>query len=190
MESKAAASDRTSGRKHSSRGELPHGLPATLPNRPAGSRAPTMPPNPTPEVPKQGNKRPHDDEITALPNEDEPSEPPWKKKKKKKSKDKPQDKPSAPEVPDDRAHPGTSAAEPEVTAEKSVPAPAPPKIPEKETEVPKKKKKKKKQKEAGLEKFQALEREAKAKAMAKIRHRKLQRGARLSGYQRLPESPS
>ena len=69
-------------------GELPHGLPATLPDHPGKDEMSSIPPDPTPEAPKRDNKHPHDDddEITEVPNEDKLAEPP-KKKKKKKNKD-------------------------------------------------------------------------------------------------------
>ena len=96
-----------------------------------------------------------------------------KKKKKKKSKDKAKEKVTHPEVPDDRARPGSSSAKPEETTE-PVPAADPSGVPDEETEQPKKKKKKKDKKDPSLEKFQLLEREAKAKEMARDVHRKLQ----------------
>ena len=100
--------------------------------------------------------------------------PPKKKKKKKKSKDKAKEEVPHPEVPDDGACPGSSSAKPEDTTE-PMPATDPSGVPDEETEQPKKKKKKKKdKKDPSLEKFQLLEREAKAKEMAKDVHRKIQ----------------
>ena len=177
-ESQAAVSDRTTGKERGSGRGLPHGLPATLPNPPGGDGMPTVPSDLTPEAPRWGTKCPHDDdddEITELPNEDEPAGPPMKKKKKKKSKDKPKDEVPVPEAQDDGARPSTSTAEPEVVAEESMPVPASSKFPAEETKVPRKKKKKKqKKKEANLEKFQLEQWEAKAKEMAKVKHRKIQ----------------
>ena len=85
-EDQAAVPDQTSSKERSSGGELPHGLPATLPNRPGEDEMPPIPTDPTPEAPKRDNKHPHDDddEITEVPNEDKPAEPPKKKKKKNK----------------------------------------------------------------------------------------------------------
>ena len=55
----------------------------------------------------------------------------------------------------------------------------------KETKAHKKKKKQKK--DAGLEKFRLEQREAKAKEMSKIKHRKLQREQDFRGRSELPE---
>ena len=76
-------------------------------------------------------------------------------------------------VQDDGACPRD--AEPEVVAEESTLALAPPGIPEGDTEIPKKKKNKKQKKGADLEKVREEELEAKAKEMAKAKHRRLQR---------------
>ena len=62
--------------------------------------------------------------------------------------------------------------EPKDVADEATPALAPTEVPAKETTVPKKKKKQKK--DAELEKFRLEQREAKAKEMSKIKHRKLQ----------------
>ena len=88
-EGQAAVPDRTSGEERGSGGELPHGLPATLPDQPGKDRMPTVPKDPTPEALKWDNKHPHDDddEITEVPDEDKLAKPPKKKKKKKKNKD-------------------------------------------------------------------------------------------------------
>ena len=88
-EDQAAVPDRTSSKGRGSGGELPHGLPATLPDRPGKDGMPAIPTDPTPEAPKRDNKHPHDDddEITEIPDEDKSAEPPKKKKKKKKNKD-------------------------------------------------------------------------------------------------------
>ena len=85
-EDQAAVPDRTSGKEHGSGRELPHGLPATLPDRPGKDGMPTVPTDPTPEAPKWDNKRPHDDddEITEVLDKDKLAEPPKKKKKKEK----------------------------------------------------------------------------------------------------------
>ena len=61
-EDQAAVPDQTSGKGRSSGRELPHGLPATLPDRPGKDGMPTVPMDPTPEAPKWDNKRPHDDD--------------------------------------------------------------------------------------------------------------------------------
>ena len=72
-------------------------------------------------------------------------------------------------------HPGSSSAKPEKAVE-STPAADPSGILDEGTEQPKKKKKKKKdKKDPDLEKFRLLEQEAKAKEMARVVHRKLQR---------------
>ena len=173
LEDQAAAPDQTSGKGSGSGGELPHGLPATLPDRPGKDGMPSVPTDPTPEAPKQSNKRPHDDddEITEVPNEDKPAEPPKKKKKKKKNKD-PKEAVPTWEGEDDGTHPSTSAVEPEDVANEATPVPASTEVPAEETKAPKKKKKQKK--DAELEKFRLEQREAKAKEMSKIKHRKLQ----------------
>ena len=57
-ENQAAVSDRTSGKGRGSGGELPHRLPATLPDRPGKDGMPTVPTDPTPEAPKRDNKHP------------------------------------------------------------------------------------------------------------------------------------
>ena len=61
-EDQAAVPDWTSGKERGSGGELPHGLPATLPDRPGKDEMPPIPMDPTPEAPKRDNKRPHDDD--------------------------------------------------------------------------------------------------------------------------------
>ena len=88
-EGQAAVPDRTSGKERGSGRELPHGLPATLPDRPGKDGMPTVPTDPTPKVPKRDNKCPRDDDdkIMEVPDKDKPAEPPKKKKKKKKNKD-------------------------------------------------------------------------------------------------------
>ena len=84
-EDQAAVPDRTSGKGSGSGRELPHGLPATLPDRPGKDGMPTVLMDPTPEAPKWDNKRPHDDddEIMEVLDEDKPAEPPKKKKEEK-----------------------------------------------------------------------------------------------------------
>ena len=88
-EDQAAVPNQTSGKERGSGGELPHGLPVTLPDRPGKDEMLPIPTDPTPEAPKWDNKRPHDDddEITEVLDDDKPAEPPKKKKKKKKNKD-------------------------------------------------------------------------------------------------------
>ena len=85
LEDQAAVPDWTSGKGRGSGGELPHRLPATLPDGPGKDGMPTVPTDLTPEAPKRDNKCPHDDddEITEVLDEDKPAEPPKKKKKKK-----------------------------------------------------------------------------------------------------------
>ena len=170
----AKVSHRSSSWGQGSGTGLPYSLPATLPNLAAeeGISAKTL--DPAPAAPKQGKKHSHaddDDEIMEIPVEDEPVVPPKKKKNKDKSKEEVPD----PEVPDDGAHPGSSSAKPEETV-KPKPAADPSGDPDKGAKQPKKKKKKKKQKEdPDLERFRQQERENKAKEMAKIVYRKLQR---------------
>ena len=166
-EDPAAAPDWTSGKGHSSGGELPHGLPATLPDRPGKDGMPTVPMDPAPEVPKWDNKCPHDDddEITEVLDEDKPAGPPKKKKKKKKNKD-PKEKGE-----DNGAHPSTSTVEPEDVADEAMPVLASTEVLAEETKAPKKKKKQKKE-DAEVEKFRLEQREA--KEMSKDKHRKLQ----------------
>ena len=169
----AAVPSRTSGEERGSGGELPHGLPATLPDRPGKDEMPSIPTDPTPEAPKRDNKRPHDDddEITEVPNEDKPAEPP-KKKKKKKNKDSKEAVPTQKDE-DEGTQPSTSMVEPTDVADEATLALAPTEAPAEETTALKKKKKQKK--DAELEKFRLEQREAKAKEMSKIKHRKLQR---------------
>ena len=174
-EDQAAVPDRTSGKGSGSGRELPHGLPVTLPDRPGKDGMPTVPTDPTPEAPKRDNKHPHDDddEITEVLDEDKPAEPPKKKKKKKKNKD-PKEVVPTRKGEDDGTGPSTSMVEPEDVADEATPVPAPTEVPAEGTKAPKKKKKQKKE-DAGLEKFRLEQREAKAKEMSKVKHRKLQR---------------
>ena len=173
-EDQAAVPDRTSGKERGSSGELPHGLPATLPNQPGKDEMPPIPTDPTPEAPKWDNKRPHDedDEITEVPNEDKLAEPPKKKKKKKKNKDSKEAVPTRKDE-DEGTWRSTSTVEPKDAADEATLAPAPTEVLAEETTAPKKRKKQKK--DAELEKFRLEQREAKAKEMSKIKHRKLQR---------------
>ena len=151
-EDQAAVPDWTSSKEHGSGGELPHGLPATLPNRPGKDKMPPIPTDPTLEAPKRNNKHPHDDddEITEVPNEDKPAEPPKNKKKKKKNKDSKEAVPTQKDE-DEGTWPSTSTVEPKDVADEATPAPAPTEVLAEETTVPKKKKKQKK--DAKLEKF-------------------------------------
>ena len=173
-EGQATVPDRTSSEERGSGRVLPYGLPATLPDRPGKDRMATVPTDPTPEALRWDNKRPHDDddEITEVPDEDRPAKPPKKKKKKKKNKD---SKEAAPTRKDggDGAGPSTSMVEPEDVVDEATPVPASTEVPAEETKAPKKKKKQKK--DAELEKFWLEQREAKAKEMSKVKHRKLQR---------------
>ena len=175
-EGQAAVPDRTSGEVRSSGGGLPHGLPATLPDQPGKDKTPTVSKDSTPEAPKWDNKCPHDDddddEITEVQGKDEPAEPPKKKKKKKKNKDSKEAAPTRKDG-DDGAGPSTSMVEPENVVDEATLVPASTEVPAEETKAPKKKKKQKK--DADLEKFRLEQREAKAKEMSKIKHRKLQR---------------
>ena len=151
-EDQATAPDRTSGKGSGSGRELPHGLPATLPDRPGKDGMPTIPTDPTLEAPKWDNKRPydHDDEITEVPDEDKQAEPPKKKKKKNKNKD-PKEAVPTWEGEDDGTHPSTSMVKPEDVADEATPVPVPTEVPAEEIKAPKKKKQKKK--DAKLEKF-------------------------------------
>ena len=143
-EDQAAALDWTSGKGHCSGGELPHGLPVTLPDRPGKDGMPTIPTDPTPEAPKWGNKCPHDDddEITEVLDEDKPAEPPKKKKKKKKNKD-PKEVVQTRKGEDDGERPSTSMVEPEDVANKTMPVSTPTEVPAEGTKAPNKKKQKK-----------------------------------------------
>ena len=175
-EGQAAVPDRTSSEVRTSGGALPHGLPATLPDRPEKDKMPTVSKDSTPEAPKRDNKRPHhdddDNDITEVPGKDKPTEPPRKKKKKKKNKGSKEAAPTQKDG-DDGAGPSTLMVEPENVVDEATPVPASTEIPAEETKTPKKKKKQKK--DAELEKFRLEQREAKAKEMSKIKHRKLQR---------------
>ena len=127
-EYQAAVPDWTSGKERGSGGELPHRLPATLPNRPGEDEVPPIPTDPTPEAPKWDNKRPHDDDkITEVPNEDQPAEPSKKKKKKKKKKDSKEAVPTRKDE-DEGIWPSTSAVEPKDAANEATPARRPPKF--------------------------------------------------------------
>ena len=151
-EDQAAVPNRTSGKECGSGGELPHGLPATLPDWPGKDKMPPIPTDPTPEAPKWDNKRPHDDddEVTEVPNEDKPAESPKKKKKKKKNKDSKEAVPTWKDK-DEGTRPSTSTLEPKDVANEATLAPAPTKVLGEETTVLKKKKKQKK--DAELKKF-------------------------------------
>ena len=170
-EDQAAVPDWTSRKGRGSSGELPHGLPVTLPDRPGEDGMPTVPMDPTPEAPKRDNKRPHDDddEVTEVLDEDKPAKPP---KKKKKNKD-PEEAVPTRKGEDDGTRPSTSMVKPEDVADEATPVPASTEVLAEETKAPKKKKKQQK-KDAELEKFQLEQREAKAKEMSKVKHRKLQ----------------
>ena len=141
-EDQAAIPDQTSGKRHSSGGKLPHGLPVTLPDRPGKDRMPPAPTDPTPEAPKWDNKCPHDDddEITKVLDEDKPAEP--LKKKKKKNKD-PEEAVPTRKGEDDGTRPSTSTVEPEDVADEATPVPVPTEVLAEETKAPKKKKQKK-----------------------------------------------
>ena len=175
LEDQATAPDQTSGKGSGSSRELPHGLPATLPDQPGKDGTPTIPTDLTPEAPKWDNKHPHDDDdkITEIPEEDKPAEPPKKKKKKKKNKD-PEEAVPTRKGEDDGTCPSTSMVEPEDVADEATPVPASTEVPAEETKAPKKKKKQKKE-DAELEKFHLEQREAKAKEMSKDKHQKPQR---------------
>ena len=150
-EDQAAVPDQTSSKERGSGGELPHGLPVTLPDWPGKDELPPIPTDPTPEAPKWDNKCPHDDddEITEVLDDDKPAEPPKKKKKKKKNKD-PKEAVPTQKDEDEGTRPSTSMVEPKDVADEATPAPAPTKVPAEETSVPKKKKQKN---DANLEKF-------------------------------------
>ena len=121
-EDQAAVPDRTAGKERGSGVELPHGLPATLPDWPGKDGVPTIPTDPQLEAFKWNNKRPHDDdEITEVLDEDKPAEPP--KKKKKKNKD-PKEAVPTQKGEDDEARPSTSMVEPEDIADEATPVPS------------------------------------------------------------------
>ena len=187
LEDQATVPNQTSGKERGSGGELPHGLPATLPNRPGEDEVPAIPMDLTPEAPKWDNKHPHDDddEIMEVPNEDKPAEPPKKKKKKKKTKDSKEAVPTRKDE-DEGTRPSTLTVEPKDAADEATLAPVPTKVPVEETTAPKKKKKQKK--DAKLEKFWLEQREAKAKEMSKIKHQKLQREQDFQGVQNYQKS--
>ena len=125
-----------------------------------------------PEASSQGKKHPRDadDEVVEPLDHGEVAGPPKKMKKKKKSKDRSKDETPSLEAQDDRAHADNPMAEPEVAAEEPVPVFTASGTPAEGTKVPKKKKKK----SAELKKFRLEQREAKAKEMARAKHRKLQ----------------
>ena len=172
-EDQAAVLNWNSGKGHGSGRELPHGLPATLPDRPGKDGMPTVPTDPTPEAPKWDNKCPHndDDEIMEVLDEDKPAGPLKKKKKKKKNKD-PREAVPTRNGEDDGAHPSTLMVEPEEVADEATPVLASTEVLAEETKASKQKKRKKE--DAELEKFRLEQREAKAKEMSKDKHRKLQ----------------
>ena len=169
----ATTSHWVAGGERGSGGELPPGLPAKFPTLSDGDGTPTQPTDPAPEASSQGKKCPLDaeDEVIELLDQGEATGPPKKKKKKKnKSKDRSKDETQLPEAQDDGARASNSTAEPEVVAEEPVPVAATSGTLAEGTKVPKKKKKK----SADLEKFLLEHREAKAKEMARAKHRKLQ----------------
>ena len=145
-EGQAAFPDWPSGQGSGSGGELPHGLPATLPDRPGKDGMPSVPMDLTPEAPKRDNKCPQDDddEITEVPNEDKLAEP-----LKKKNKDSKEAVPTQ-EGEDDGTRPSTSGVKPEDVADEATLVPVPTEVLVEETKAPKKKKQKK---DAKLEKF-------------------------------------
>ena len=171
-EDQAATSHQVAGGELGSSVELPPGLPAKLPKLPEGDGTLTKPSNPAPEASNQGKKCPldADDEVIELDQEEATGPPKKKKKKKNKSKDKSKDETPAPEAQDDGAHGNNSPAEPEVVTEEPVLVSATSGTPVEGTKVPKKKKKK----SAELERFRLEQREAKAKEMARAKHRRLQ----------------
>ena len=87
---------------------------------------------------------------------------------------------------DEGTRPSTSTVEPKDVASEATLAPAPTEVPAEGTTVPKKKKKQKK--DAGLKKFRLEQREAKAKEMSKIKHRKLQREQDFGGVRNYRKS--
>ena len=140
-EGQAAVPDRTSSEVRGSSGELPHELPATLPDQPEKSKTPTVSKDSTPEAPKQDNKCPHDDDdITEVPDGDKPAELPKKKKKKKKNKDSKETAPSRKDG-DDGAGPITSMVEPENVGDEATLIPTSTEVLAEETKAHKKKKK-------------------------------------------------
>ena len=172
-EGQAATSQWVAGEERGSSGELPPGLLARLPKLPDGDGTLTKPSNPAPEASSQGKKCPldADDEVTEPLDHDEAAGPPKKKRKKKnKSKDRSKDETSLLEAQDDGARANNPAAEPEVVAEEPVPVSATSGTLAEGAKVPKKKKKK----SAELEQFRLEQREAKAKEMARAKHRRLQ----------------
>ena len=136
-ENQVVVPDRTSGKGRGSCRELPHGLPATLPDRPGKGGMPSVPTDPTPEAPKRYNKHPHDDddEITEVLDEDKPAGPLRKKKKKKKNKD-PREAVPTQEGEDDGTRPSTLMVEPEDVADEATPVPASTEVPAEETKAP------------------------------------------------------
>ena len=152
--------------------ELPPGLPAKLPKLPEGDGTLTKPSNPALEASNQGKKRPldADNEVVELDHKEATGPPKKKKKKKNKSKDKSKDETPVPEAQDDGACGNNSAAEPEVVTEEPVPVSATSGTSVEGAKVRKKKKKK----SAELERFGLEQREAKAKEMARAKHRRLQ----------------
>ena len=141
MENQVVIPDRTSGKERGSGGELPHGLPVTLPDLPGKDGMPTIPTDLTLEAPKQDNKRhDDDDEITEVLNEDKPAEPLKKKKKKKENKD-PKEVVPTRKGEDDGTRPSTSMVEPEDVVDEATPVPASTEVPAEGAKAPKKKKK-------------------------------------------------
>ena len=181
LEDQAAVPDRTPSEVRDPGGVLPHGLPATLPDRPEKNKTPTVSKDSTPEAPKRDNKHPHEaDDITEVPDEDKPAEPPKKKKKKKKNKDS-KEAASSQKDGDGGARPSTSMVEPGNAGGEATLVPTSTGVLAEGTKAPKKKKKPKK--DAELKKFQLEQREAKAKEMSKIKHRELQREQDFWGVQ-------
>ena len=134
-EGQAAVPDWTSSEVRGSGRELPHGLPATLPDQPEKSKTPTVSKDSTPEAPKRDNKHPHDDDdITEVPDGDKPAKPPKKKKKKKKNKDSKETAPSQKDG-DDGAGPSTSMVEPENVGDEATLIPMSTKVPAEETKA-------------------------------------------------------
>ena len=167
-----ATSQRVARGGPGSTGELPPGLPAKLPKFPERDVTSIKLSDPAPEASSQGKKHPlnADDEVVELDHDEVTGPPKKKKKKKNKSKDKSKEETPVPEAQDVGERGNNPAAEPEAVAKEPAPVPTGPRTPEEGNKVPKKKKKK----SAELEKFRLEQREAKAKEMARIKHRKLQ----------------
>ena len=174
-EGQAAVPGRTSGEERGSGSVLPHGLPSTLPDRPGKDRMPTIPMDPTPESLRRDNKCPHDDDgRRSRKFQTKTGRPSLQRRKRRKRRIKIRKK---------RYPPGKTRMKGHNQAPRWSNQRMWPVRPQRPRRPPKfrprrpqfRKRRRNRKRDADLEKFRLEQREAKAKEMSKIKHRKLQR---------------